>query len=52
MLTIPCLYGLAAGTVSVSPGSAGVAAGLLVGPVCSEAVAQTGSCSRACVLVV
>lgn len=50
--TVPYLYGPAAGIVSVSPGSAGVAAGWQVEPVCSEAAVLTGFCSRAGVLVV
>lgn len=43
---IPYWYESAAGTASVSPGSAGVVAEWPVGPACSVVVVQTGSCSR------
>lgn len=43
---IPYWYESAAGTASVSPRSAGVAAEWPVGPVCSVVAVQTASCSR------
>lgn len=49
---VPYLYEPAAGTVSVSPGSAGVAAEWQVEPACSEATGRTGFCSTAGALVV